>query len=46
MIPMSATTHITEADQVIVAMVSMGESVPAHVLAEQCRKSWKRTADM
>ena len=31
---MSATTHIIEADQVIVAMVSMGESVPAHVLAQ------------
>ena len=39
MIPMSATTHITKADQVIVAIVSMGESVLAHVLARQCRKS-------
>jgi hypothetical protein len=42
MIPMSATKHVTKADQVIVAMTSMGESVRAHVLAQQCRKSWKR----
>ena len=42
MIPMSATKHVTKADQVIVAMASMGESVRAHVLAQQCRKSWKR----
>jgi hypothetical protein len=29
-----ASTHIREADQVIVAMVSMGESVLDHVLAQ------------
>ncbi len=42
MIPMSAATHVTEANQVIVAMASMRESVPAHALSRQCRKSWKR----
>jgi hypothetical protein len=39
MIPMSATTHVTAADQVIVAITSMGESVLVHVLARQCQKS-------
>jgi hypothetical protein len=43
MIPMSATRHITEADQVIVAMASMGESVLVRVLARQCRRSWKKS---
>jgi hypothetical protein len=39
MTPMSAKMHNIEADQVIVAMASMGKSMLAHVLAEQCRRS-------
>lgn len=41
MILMNATTHVIAADQVIVVMVSMGESVLVHELARQCRRSWK-----
>jgi hypothetical protein len=46
MIPMSATMHVIEANQVIVATASMRESVPAQEFAQQCRSSWKRPADM
>jgi hypothetical protein len=34
-------THTTAADEVMVAMSCMGESVLAHLLSEQCRKSYE-----